>query len=79
VRPDQLDRRLRAPLDALGAAPHAELLTTSRSRLRARRGDPVLLGETQDPDLGELLIDWRGGPDAAGGVGWDATEEQRGV
>jgi hypothetical protein len=58
VRPDQLERRLRERLDALGPAPRAELLhILMLPRLRASRPDRRVLGNPKTRTFAELLID----------------------
>jgi hypothetical protein len=59
MRPDQLERRLRERLDALGSAPPAELLhVLMLPRLRAGRRDRRVLGLPAEPRYAELLIDY---------------------
>ena len=58
MRPDELERRLRERLDALGPAPRAELLQRPDApRLRARRADRLVLGNPATRTFAELLID----------------------
>jgi len=67
VRPDQLERRLRERLDALGPAPRAELLHVLRLP-DFDRADAIgcYWGNPKSPNFAELLIDLRGGSDGSG-------------
>jgi pimeloyl-ACP methyl ester carboxylesterase len=74
MRPDQLERRLRERLDALGPAPRAELLhVPDAPRLRARRPDRRVLELPGEPHLRRTSHRLRGGPDAPGGAPGDAA------
>ena len=58
VRPDELERRLRQRLDALGPARRAELLhVLMLPRLRTRRPDRRVLGLPTESRLRRALID----------------------
>jgi hypothetical protein len=59
VRPDELERRLRAHLDALGPAPRAELLHVLRLPDSTAPTQSAPSGGTETQTIGELLIDLR--------------------
>ena len=70
MRPDQLERRLRARIDASGPAPRAEATPRPHAaRLRASRPDRRVLGEPEDADVRRAADRLRGRSDAAGGGG----------
>jgi hypothetical protein len=74
MRPDQLERRLRERLDALGPAPSAELLHVLMLP-DLERADRIgeFWGNPETRTFGELLIDCEEKPDAPGGAGRDAA------
>jgi hypothetical protein len=57
MRPDQLERRLRERLDALGPAPRAELLHVLMLPDFGRRRDRLVLGNPKTRTFAKLLID----------------------
>ena len=60
MRPDELERRLRERLDALGPGPRAELLHASRFPDFDRAGAiGSSWGNPKTRAFAELLIDWR--------------------
>jgi hypothetical protein len=69
MRPDELERRLRKRLDALGPAPRAELLRVPMLP-DFERADRIgeFLGEPEDADLRRAADRLRGAPDASGGA-----------
>jgi IPT/TIG domain len=73
-RPDQLERRLRERLDALGPAPPAELLLHVLTLPDFERADVIgdFWGYPESRAFAELLID-RGGSDAEGGARGDVA------
>ena len=75
VRPDELERRLRERLDALGPAPCAELLHVLMLP-DFDRADAIgsYWGNPQDPNLRRTPDRLRGGPDAPGCARGDAGE-----
>jgi WD40-like Beta Propeller Repeat len=78
MRPDELDRRLRDRLDALGPAPRAQLLhVLMLPDFESGRDDPDLLGQPEDPRLRRAPDRLRGGPDAPGGAGRDVAGVRR--
>ena len=73
MRPDELERRLRERLDALGPAPRAELLHVLMLPY-FERADRIgeFWGYPESRSFAELLI-VRGGPGAPSGAGWHAA------
>jgi hypothetical protein len=74
MRPDELERRLRACLDALGPAPRAELLHVlmlpdfeRADRIGAYWGNPKTRAVRRAADR------LRGGQDVEGSARWDAV------
>jgi hypothetical protein len=70
MRPDDLERRLRERLDALGPAPRAELLHVLMLP-DFDRADPIgeFWGYPREPHLRRAPDRLRGGPDSPGGAG----------
>jgi hypothetical protein len=74
MRPDELERRLRARLDALGPAPRAELLRVLMLP-DFERADRLgeFWGYPESRAFAELLIDCEEDRTPSGGAGWDAA------
>jgi hypothetical protein len=77
MHPDELERRLRERLDALGPAPRAELLHVLMLP-DFERADRIgeFWGNPEDPQLRRAPDRLRGGSGAAGGTRRDAAGAQ---
>jgi hypothetical protein len=77
MRPDELERRLRERLDALGPAPRAELLHVLMLP-DFDRADAIgsYWGNPKTRTFAELPHRLRGGPDAPGGAGRDVARRR---
>jgi hypothetical protein len=73
MRPDELERRLRERLDALGPAPRAELLHVLTLPDIDRADAIGAYWGTPKPRLRRATDRLRGGPDAPGGAGRHAA------
>jgi hypothetical protein len=76
MRPDELERRLQARLEALGPTPGAELLHVLMLP-DFERADRIgeFWGYSESRAFAQLPDRLRGGPDASGGAHWDAAGE----